>query len=120
MVQPSNGTFAINRSSEILSNRIMVSKETVATFRKRRRIVQLSLFGSALRDEFSLESDIDQLVEFELGGVPRIDFISIVSGLSHSLGQPLDSLTQPAVERSQNQLRRKLILDSVEVTYASR
>lgn len=32
----------------------------------------LAIFGSALRDDFGRESDIDVLVEFEPGGIPEL------------------------------------------------
>ncbi|MCX6023531.1 MAG: nucleotidyltransferase family protein [Chloroflexi bacterium] len=39
----------------------------IAEFCKRHHIVKLSLFGSILRDDFTPESDVDVLVEFEAG-----------------------------------------------------
>lgn len=44
---------------------VAISKETIADFCRRHHIRKLALFGSALRDDFSPESDIDVLVEFE-------------------------------------------------------
>lgn len=46
------------------------SKEEVAEFCERHHIRKLSLFGSILREDFHTESDIDVLVEFEIGHVP--------------------------------------------------
>jgi len=46
------------------------SREAVARFCERHHVRKLSLFGSALRDDFSPASDIDVLVEFEAGHVP--------------------------------------------------
>lgn len=42
----------------------------IADFCRRHHIRRLSLFGSVLRGDFSPESDIDVLVEFEPGHVP--------------------------------------------------
>ena len=42
----------------------------LADFSRRHHIKRLSIFGSALRDDFRAESDIDILVEFEEGKVP--------------------------------------------------
>ena len=80
----------------------------------------MSLFGSVLRDDFDPESDIDVLVEFEPGGVPGIQFVSMASELSHLLDRPVDVLTRSAIERSPNHIRRKGILESAEVIYAAR
>ena len=42
----------------------------IAEFCRRNHIRKLSLFGSVLRPDFSDDSDIDVLVEFEPGHVP--------------------------------------------------
>ena len=39
--------------------------ETIEAFCRRHQIRQLSLFGSAVREDFRPESDVDILVEFE-------------------------------------------------------
>lgn len=41
--------------------------DRIAEFCQRHRIRKLSLFGSALRDDFSPDSDVDMLVEYEEG-----------------------------------------------------
>lgn len=46
------------------------SREQIAEFCERHRVRRLSLFGSVLREDFSPQSDIDVLVEFETGHVP--------------------------------------------------
>jgi predicted nucleotidyltransferase/site-specific recombinase XerC len=48
----------------------------VADFCRRHRIRRLAVFGSALRDDFTPESDVDLLVEFEEGQVPGMLRIS--------------------------------------------
>jgi hypothetical protein len=50
--------------------KIKISKDRIAEFCLRHHIRRLSLFGSALRDDFGPESDIDVLVEFEAGNTP--------------------------------------------------
>ncbi len=55
---------------------IEISGEAIAAFCRRHSIRRLSLFGSILRDDFSPQSDIDVLVEFEplFGSILRDDF----------------------------------------------
>ncbi len=48
----------------------VVPKETIAAFCRRHHIRKLAFFGSILREDFSPDSDIDVLVEFEPGHVP--------------------------------------------------
>jgi len=63
-----------------------IPKEKIAEFCKRNRIRKLSVFGSAVRDDFSPESDIDVLVEFEPDA--RVGLIRL-AGLEIELGEIL-------------------------------
>ncbi|NEP28234.1 nucleotidyltransferase domain-containing protein, partial [Moorena sp. SIO3I6] len=49
---------------------IKIPKEEIEQFCQRHHIRKLSLFGSVLRDDFTPESDVDFLVEFEPGKTP--------------------------------------------------
>ena len=46
---------------------IACPEDVVAALCRRNHIRRMSLFGSILRDDFTLESDIDVLVEFDEG-----------------------------------------------------
>ena len=61
-----------------MNARIEVPMDRIAGFCRQNRIRRLSLFGSVLRDDFSADSDVDVLLEFEPGacveqrsGTPR-------------------------------------------------
>ena len=45
--------------------RIDIPNEKIADYCRRNRIKRLALFGSVLREDFTAESDVDVLVEFE-------------------------------------------------------
>lgn len=49
---------------------LAINKERIADFCWRHNIERLAIFGSALRDDFSADSDIDVLVDFLPGHVP--------------------------------------------------
>ena len=119
MSQPSKEMVERVGNRVPISPRVTASSDAIADFCRRWRVARLSLFGSVLRDDFSGESDIDVLVEFESGGVPGIRFVSMASELSILFGRPVDVLTRSAVERSPNYIRRKEILESAEVVYAA-
>jgi predicted nucleotidyltransferase len=51
---------------------IDVDRERLATFCRQHHIRRLALFGSALREEFGPDSDVDVLVEFEPEHVPGL------------------------------------------------
>jgi predicted nucleotidyltransferase len=74
---------------------IPVSREQIAEFCRRRHIRRLSFFGSILRDDFGPDSDIDVLVEFELGHTPGLAFFAMEEELSCMLGRQVDLNTLP-------------------------
>ena len=51
---------------------VSVDKERLAAFCRQHHIRRLALFGSVLRADFSQESDIDVLVEFDPAHVPGL------------------------------------------------
>jgi predicted nucleotidyltransferase len=68
-----------------------IPTEMVAEFCKRNRIRKLSIFGSALRGDFSPDSDIDVLVEFEPDAcVGLIRLAGMEIELSEILGRKVD------------------------------
>jgi hypothetical protein len=57
-------------------NGVEIPEKELEDFCKRNHIRELSLFGSILREDFSTNSDIDILVEFDEGHVPGLIRIS--------------------------------------------
>jgi len=49
---------------------LIIDKDKIADFCQRYNIKRLAIFGSALRDDFDQDSDIDVLVDFMPGHVP--------------------------------------------------
>jgi len=70
--------------------KIEIPKAAIADFCKKNHIRMLALFGSVLRDDFTSESDIDVLVEFETGFTPGWGFIRMERELSEILGHRVD------------------------------
>ena len=73
-----------------MSLKIEVPKEEIAAFCRRHHIRRLAFFGSVLRDDFTPESDVDVLVEFEEGHVPGLAFITMQDELSEILRHKVD------------------------------
>ena len=48
-----------------MNHNLTIPREAIADFCRRNRICKLALFGSALREDFRPDSDVDILVEFE-------------------------------------------------------
>jgi predicted nucleotidyltransferase len=77
-----------------MSPQLVIDRDAVRAYCQRRHITRLSLFGSALRDDFNPESDVDMLVEFEPGHVPGLEFVAIERELSSLLqGRRVDLVT---------------------------
>ena len=94
---------------------IELPKERIEEFCKRHYIRKLSLFGSALRDDFSLESDIDILVEFDPAHIPGlIRLAGMEIELTEILGQKVDMRTPQDLSR----YFRDEVLSSSKVQYA--
>lgn len=79
--------------------RVTIDERAVVDFCRRHRIERLSLFGSALRDDFGPESDLDVLVEFAPGCTPGLAFFAIQDELSAILGRRVDLNTPECLSR---------------------
>lgn len=73
-----------------MSVKIDIPKEQIADFCRKHGIRKIALFGSALRDDFMPESDVDVLIEFEPGHTPGLAFFSMQRELSEILGRKVD------------------------------
>ncbi|NIT37346.1 MAG: nucleotidyltransferase [candidate division Zixibacteria bacterium] len=79
---------------------IELPKEEIATFCRKHRIAKLSVFGSALSDDFGPGSDVDFLVEFEAGHVPGlIRLAAMERELSEIIGRKADLRTAGDLSR---------------------
>jgi predicted nucleotidyltransferase len=95
---------------------IELPRDKVAAFCKRNRIHKLSLFGSALRDDFREDSDIDLLVEFQPGPAPSLfDLARMERELSTLLGGRKVDLRTP---KELSRYFREEVLSSATVQYA--
>jgi len=93
----------------------------IADFCRRWKISELSLFGSALREDFSPDSDVDLLVTFAPDAEwSLLDHIQMEEELSVLLNRKVDLVSKRAIERSENWIRRRAILETAQVLYAAR
>ena len=95
---------------------IDIPKEKISEFCRRNHIRKLSIFGSALRDDFRPDSDVDVLVEFELQHpVGLIRLARLEHEISELLGRKVDLNTPGFLSR----YFRKEVLQEAEVQYAA-
>ena len=105
----------------IVTERLGVSPDELGSYCRRWRIVEMSLFGSVLRDDFGPESDVDVLVRFQADVMRRYDdVIAMEDELAELFGRRVDLIDYRAiVDWSENYIRRKAILESAQVIFAA-
>ena len=78
---------------------INLPKAEINQFCQHNNISKLSLFGSVLGNDFTTESDIDILVEFQPGKTPGLAIIRMEDELSYLLGRAVDLRTPADLSR---------------------
>jgi len=99
-----------------MSIQIQIETEKIKKFCQSNGIRNLSIFGSALRDDFHAESDVDILVEFQPHCTPDLfKLIRLENELSSIFGgKKMDLITEKFLNRHiQNQ-----VLEQQETLYA--
>jgi predicted nucleotidyltransferase len=107
----------------LIYQRLNLTPEQLADFCKQHHILELSLFGSILRDDFRADSDVDVLVVFNHSLNPCLSLMDLV-GMEYQLQdmvkRPVDLIEKRSILDSPNWIRRKNILNTAQVIYASR
>jgi predicted nucleotidyltransferase len=95
--------------------------ERIADLCQKYDVQELSLFGSVLRDDFRPDSDVDFLVRFrnDDAGPWAGKLTDLERDLSQLLERAVDVVTWPAVEQSENYLRRREILSTAKTIYVA-
>ena len=99
--------------------KIIIPTDQLADFCRRWKIIELSLFGSVLRDDFGPDSDVDVLIAFA-SGTPA-DSWRFGEEMISELGELFQGRPIDLVERRRiiNPFRRHEILTTREVVYAA-
>lgn len=94
--------------------------EKLEEFCRRWKITEVALFGSALRDDFGPDSDIDLMARFEPGVHWTIlDHVQMEDELAEIFGWKVDLWNRMAVEESENPYRKKEILNTARVIFTA-
>ncbi len=96
-----------------MNKNLTIPKDKITDFCRRHHIRRLSVFGSALRDDFTADSDVDVLVEFEKAHVPGFDFFDMEAELSKLLARKVELHTPNFLSR----YFRETVLSEAEVQY---
>lgn len=98
--------------------RIDIPKDRIAEFCRRHHIRKLALFGSVLREDFSPDSDVDVLVDFEPGHVPGYAFVDMRDELAAIVNLDPDGVDMVTAKFLSPFIRRHVLQD-LETLYAA-
>ncbi len=97
-----------------------IPKAKLSEFCRHWNISELALFGSALREDFRPDSDVDVLVSFApQAHVTLFDMAQMQNELKDIFHREVDLVSKRGLENSRNYLRRKQILDSAQVIHVA-
>lgn len=99
---------------------IEIPESAIIAFCRKWLIDEFALFGSAVRNDFDQDSDIDILVTFSQEAKWTLfDHVDMQDELKTLFGREVDLVSRKGIERSQNYIRRREIIDSARVIYAT-
>jgi hypothetical protein len=99
--------------------RIPLPMEQITAFCRRWNIARLEVFGSALRNDFRSDSDLDLVATY----APQarwslLDRVRMKFELEALLGRPVDLLNRRALEKARGSQRAAAILAEAQPFYA--
>ncbi len=96
---------------------VVVPQKELVVFCLRWEVVELALFGSVLRRDFTPKSDVDVLVSFAPGAqISLFDMAQMQIELQAIFKRPVDILEKDGLR---NPYRKREILDTAQVVYAT-
>lgn len=96
-----------------------IPTEAISEFCRRWKVTEFALFGSVLRQDFRPDSDVDVLVRFaEDAAWGLFDLSRMEEELRGIFGREVDLVTRDSIEQSGNYIRRRHILQHMEIVHA--
>ena len=84
------------------------------------QISSMWIFGSTIRDDFSDESDIDLVVEFDPEAqITLLTLASLQTDLEKAFGRKVDLITRKAIDDFMNPILKQEILSTMVKIYGS-
>jgi len=100
-----------------MPSKIDIPREKIEDFCRRWKIKEMAVFGSALREDFGPESDVDFLVTFfEQARWTLFDWAEMIEELKKITGREIDLVERESIR---NPFRRRSILARMEVIYGA-
>ncbi|MEF3168822.1 MAG: nucleotidyltransferase family protein [Deltaproteobacteria bacterium] len=100
-----------------MNKNLIILRERLAAYCREHGIRRLAIFGSALRDDFRPDSDVDVLVEFDPARIPTLfDVAGMEQELSEFFGGRKVDLRTP---EDLSRYFRQQVMSEAEVQYAA-
>lgn len=100
-----------------MPSKIDIPREKIEDFCRRWKIKEMAIFGSALREDFGPESDLDLLVTFsEEARWTLFDWAEMIEELKKITGRDIDLVDRESIR---NPFRRRSILARMEAIYGA-
>ncbi len=113
------GCCIINHVNDVFVSTL--PRQQIAEFCRRWKIQELALFGSALRQDFHSDSDLDLVATFAPeANWSLLDHVRMQFELQNLFGRPVDLISRRALEQSRNWLLREEIFRTAKVLFRSR
>mgnify|MGYP006311091583 CR=1 FL=1 len=97
---------------------LTIPQQRINAFCQRWKIIKLELFGSAIRDDFSTDSDIDLLVEYDPNFHRTLaDMEAMHQEIEGIFLRPVDLVVRKTIENSPNPYKRENILTDTVTLY---
>ena len=102
---------------KLKKNGILLNYDDAVKLCKKYNIIELSIFGSSIRDDFSKDSDVDILVSFDQKfRISLFDIIELENEFSLLLNRDVDIVEKESLK---NPIRKNRILSTREIIYAA-
>jgi len=102
---------------KLQKNGVFLNYDDVIKLCKKYYIVELSIFGSSIRDDFTQNSDVDILVSFAINSkITLFDIIDLENEFSKLLNRKADIVEKESLK---NPIRKDKILSTREIIYAA-
>jgi predicted nucleotidyltransferase len=101
--------------------RIAIPLQDLAALCRKYNVEELAVFGSAVREDFRAESDVDFLVRFhnDDAGPWLANLTGFQQEIAAVLNRPVDVVDWKGVEQSSNPFRRTSILRDLKTLYVA-
>lgn len=100
-----------------MTSNIKIPTDTIAAFCRRYHIRELALFGSVLRSDFTPESDVDILIDFEAGVDETLTLMDL-AGMQLELSEILERNVDLVLRDGLKPFIKDEVLAHREVVYA--